>query len=232
MLLAQRRQIPRLIRPRKAASPKSNTMRSCDLITSESPLSTFRFHTALDYILLTILKWLNAHHTVRHHANSQFGSGVSGGTPSAVQRRKKSTGENYSVKIAGSAPAPVIELALSDEVIENAQKVDQHDNMLALLLWCIDSDPRARMPEGLGWPTDDKVPDQYAANSAKQLPVAPTHPVASDNDSNKRLKMNSGIAIPVQRAPRTPSRSYDPPIDTWDPGFASGSKPIAGSCPL
>ncbi|KAJ8454881.1 hypothetical protein ONZ51_g12771 [Trametes cubensis] len=103
--------------------------------------------------------------------------------------------------------------------------------MLALLLWCINNDPRAKMPEDMEWPTDDKVPDRYPNSTEKQLPVAPTHLVVQDNDSNKRLKSNSGSAVLVQHPSRAPLKSYHSSISVVDSGFASGSRPAAGSCP-
>ncbi|KAI0662158.1 hypothetical protein C8Q70DRAFT_910159 [Cubamyces menziesii] len=210
---------------------KNLTISSGNLYTSEGAHSTLRFGTALDYILQSILRWLTAHHAVRHHARPQEGGNSSKPIGKVGSRRRAmSVDDDYSVDMDDES-ASMKKAPLSEETLKNAKKVQQHDHMLALLLWCINNDPRAKMPEDMEWPTDDKVPDRYPNSTEKQLPVAPTHLVVQDNDSNKRLKSNSGSAVLVQHPSRAPLKSYHSSISVVDSGFASGSRPAAGSCP-
>ncbi|KAH9889981.1 hypothetical protein C8Q73DRAFT_667689 [Cubamyces lactineus] len=222
---------------------KNFTIASGDLYTSESTLSTLRFGTAIDHVLLTILKWLRAHHTVRERA--RLPKGKSGPAPGqsanyddsdrrpVLSDEDEDEDEDDEDEDMDESPAAVPLAVLSEQVLKNAQKVAQHETMLKFLRWCINGDPRAKLPEGLRWPKDDKVPDRYPVGSKRQLRTAPTDLIDAENDSNKRRKTNSGVAVPVpvEHAPRITSRGYRSSAAVWDSGFASGSKPHASSCP-
>ncbi|KAI0328900.1 hypothetical protein GY45DRAFT_1337846 [Cubamyces sp. BRFM 1775] len=219
---------------------KNFTIASGELYTSESTLSKLRFGTAIDHVLLTILQWLKAHHTVREYARApkvESNTAPRRSTDCDDSDRRPALSDDEDDDDDDEdmdeslATAPLT--APSEQTLKSAQKVAQHDSTLKFLRWCINGDPRAKLPDGLRWPKDDKVPDRYPVGSKKQLRTAPTGLIDSENDSSKRRKTNSGAAVlvPVQHAARTPSHSCLSSMAVYDSGYASGSKLHPSSCP-
>ncbi|KAI0330461.1 hypothetical protein GY45DRAFT_1277729 [Cubamyces sp. BRFM 1775] len=223
----------------RCGSLKTFTMTSGELYTSESARSVLRFGSALDHIFRTVLRWLKAHYDV--HEDKYIWKGeedaAPGNTKSDQSERAKCMVAYFDASVdldeVLDAPAPEAQKILSEQTLKDAQKICVHDNMLALLYCCLTNDSRAKLPSDLRWPERDKVKDRYPDDSPKQLKVAPSGALGThgDNDSSKRLKSNSGAAVPVQHLPQPPSRSYRSSAGTFDSGFASGSKAIVGSCP-
>ncbi|KAI0328909.1 hypothetical protein GY45DRAFT_1354868 [Cubamyces sp. BRFM 1775] len=205
----------------QSGTAKSNTVTTGRLQVSADV--ELLFNSELDYILRTILQWLQAHYAVRKFERSQKGSASVLHTNRSVSARPKKTSaiarsidpHRYKKRASDMLGAP------SEETISNAQKLQQHDELLALLYASLESI----------WPNHDKVPDRIPSDAKKQLRTAPTALLDTDGDSSKRRKTNSGVAVPVEQGPRTRSRGLHPPTAVHDSGFASGSKPHVNSCP-
>ncbi|KAH9889936.1 hypothetical protein C8Q73DRAFT_736428 [Cubamyces lactineus] len=223
----------------RCGSLKTSTLRSGELYISEATRSVLRFGSALDHIFRTVLGWFQAYYDINKDKYIWEGDAdcAPRNTTTDGSERAEGIDAYFDLSVDADdvvdAPAPEVQTVHSEQTLKEAQKICLHDNMLALLYWCLTNDPRAKLPPDLKWPTADKVRDRYPDDSPRQLRVAPSGAVGirNDNDSNKRLKSNSGAAVPVQYPPQTPPKSFHSSIGTFDSGFASGSRPIVGSCP-
>ncbi|KAI0324401.1 hypothetical protein GY45DRAFT_1439094 [Cubamyces sp. BRFM 1775] len=181
------------------------------------------FNSVIDRVLRTMLRWLKAHYAVRKFERSQKGSASVLHTHRPVSARPRRTtaiarAVDTAVFMEWTADVPG---APSEATILDAQKLSRHDALIQLLTGALSAK----------WPEHDKVPDRIPPNAKKQLGTAPTALLATDGDSSKRRKTNSGIAVPAEQGPRTCSRGLHPPTAVHDSGFASGSKPHISSRP-
>ncbi|KAJ8453464.1 hypothetical protein ONZ51_g13584 [Trametes cubensis] len=222
----------------RCGSLKTFTITTGELHTSESTRSVIRFGSALDHIFRTILRWLKAHYDV--HEDKYIWKGDEGSASKNTEFDRSGRGKglvayfdaSVDVDDMDDAPSPETQKLHSEQTLKDAQKLCRHDNMLVLLYTRLTADSSSKSD----WPTTDKVPDQCPDDNEKNLEIVPSDALGTlndnDNDSNKRLKSNSGAAVPVQHPPQTPPRkSHHSSIGIVDSGFASGSRPAAGSCP-
>ncbi|KAI0662169.1 hypothetical protein C8Q70DRAFT_963360 [Cubamyces menziesii] len=226
----------------RCGSLKTFTIAEGELRISETEPNIILFNTAVDNVLCTILGWLKAYYDI--HGNEYIrvikvdnppDEDTDSDDESGYARKTTYYDESLVADDEVDAPRRPAPKVYSEKNFKDARKICLHDHILALLSWCMEKDPRAKLPPGIRWPRTDKVPDRYPDDSQKQLKEVPSGALGThdDNDSNKRLKSNSGAAVPVQHPPpQTPPRkSYHSSIGIVDSGFASGSRPAAGSCP-
>ncbi|KAJ8468888.1 hypothetical protein ONZ51_g9357 [Trametes cubensis] len=228
----------------RCGSLKTSTITNGELRTSEATSGVIRFNTPIDHILRTILGWLKAYYDI--HADEYIRVEEDDNPPDENIDFDYEPSECYNVFYdeslvsddeidAPELPAPKVH---SEKTFKDARKICLHDHILALLFWCMNKDARAKLPPGLRWQKTDKVPDGYPDSSRRRFGVAPSGTLGThndndnDDDSNKRLKSNSGAAVPVQHPPQTPPRKrHHSSIGIVDSGFAIGSRPAVGSCP-
>ncbi|KAI0333303.1 hypothetical protein GY45DRAFT_327622 [Cubamyces sp. BRFM 1775] len=142
---------------------KTVSVKHGELHTAQYPGMSLWFDSPIDHILSTVLRWFKARYMVYQHAREQK-KAAAAGTPKPKPPRPATVRPKKQTAIPRNFPDPSIYLPrpppdpTSKEVVKEAERLSQHDDILALLLEAISEDPRDELVGG--WSTDDKVPDR------------------------------------------------------------------------